>query len=177
MTGLPPAPPLPGPPQWPQLAPPRPRWLGFASLVVALVAIGLAIGAFFRPAPSNKPPAAPAYSDQQVADAKARVCAAFDKVSHALDIADAQNGGTEYTAQLAVATSIRQALEVGSRYLLTTLAQQPATPRGLATEVRKLANYYQEAVVGYIAHVSDFELKPSLRAGDKVALGIKGQCE
>ena len=55
MSTLPPAPPAPGPPPWPQVAPSRPqRWPMFASLVIALVAIGLAIGCWFRPLPSNK---------------------------------------------------------------------------------------------------------------------------
>ena len=49
------------------------------SLGIALLAIGVAIGAWFRPLPKNEPPPAPTYSSQQVADAKAKVCAAYAK--------------------------------------------------------------------------------------------------
>jgi hypothetical protein len=183
MSTLPPTPPAPGPAPWPQVAPSRPRrWPVVASLVIALAAIGLAIGSWFRPLPSAKAPStppAPAYTDQQTAAAKATVCAAFAKVDRALDVAGAQHGGEDPTSILAVATSVRQVLEVGSRYLLIKLAEQPATPPDLAKEVREFANSSQELVIGYLDGLtaSDADLQPSLHEGDETTLTIRRLCK
>ncbi len=69
-----------GTPPW---SPPPPRgpsrWLTFLALAIAVIATGLAIVGWFRP--SLPPPAAaPTYTEQQISDAKARACAAFDVV-------------------------------------------------------------------------------------------------
>src|SRR5277367_145997 len=122
MSTLPPAPPAPapGPPPWPRAAPSRQqRWPMFASLVIALVAMGLAIVCWFRPPPSNNAsstPPTPSYTDQQVATAKANVCGAFDKVQHAADFAKTHVGSNDYTTQLATAALTHVALDAGSRY-------------------------------------------------------------
>jgi hypothetical protein len=181
MSTLPPAPPAPGPPPWPQVAPSRPqRWPVFASLVIALAAIGLAIGCWFRPLPSAKAPSTPptpTYSNQQIAGAKASLCAAFAKVDHAIGVAAARNGSSDPTAGLAVATGTRQVFEVGSRYLLTKLAEEPATPSDIADATRRLAKGYQEAVVDYLAEGSDSELKPALNASDEATLSLRDLCK
>lgn len=95
----------PSPPPWPQVAPARPqRWPTFALLVIALAAIALAIGSWFRPLPSTKAsaPPAPVYTDQQVASAKASVCGAFGKVDHGIHLADAESASSsDRTAKVA----------------------------------------------------------------------------
>src|ERR1700744_2492153 len=73
-TGFHPAPS--GPPSW-QASPVRAqsRGLTYVTLAIAVVATGLAIVGWFRPsapAPPQAHPPAPTYSEQQVADAKAR---------------------------------------------------------------------------------------------------------
>ncbi|GAB7144464.1 hypothetical protein LRC484719_30580 [Mycobacterium riyadhense] len=151
-----------------------------AALLIAIVALGVAIGAWFRPTADNKPsptPPAPTYTDSQVASAKAAVCAAYAKVRKAGDIAGTRNGGSDPTATLATATSTRQVLGVGSRYLTTKLAEEPATPPELAVAVRKLANTYQELVVDYLAEAGDSELNPLLRAGDEAHVTIERLCK
>ncbi|MGH7042836.1 MAG: hypothetical protein ACREFY_11975 [Acetobacteraceae bacterium] len=157
------------------------HWPAFISLAIALVSLAVGVVGWFRPAPhNNEPPAPPkpTYTDQQVTDAKTSVCAAFGKIDHALGVADAlRSGASDSTAQLAVATSTRQVFEVGSRYLLTKLTEEPATPPDLADAVRRLANSYQEAVVGYLADLSDSELRPSLNAGDEATLAIRRLCK
>jgi hypothetical protein len=154
----------------------------FASLVIALVAIGLAIGCWFRPLPSNKAsstPPAPSYTDQQTADAKASVCAAFGNVDHALELADARSGSADPTGQLAVATSTRQVLDFGSRYLLAKLAEEPATPPDLATAVRKQANAYQEVLMRYLDGLdySDPGLKSAGNASNEATDTIRRLCK
>jgi hypothetical protein len=175
----------PGPSQqpWPQFAPPRSqRWQMVTLAVIALASLALALGSWFRPLPSTKTPSAPAapvYTAQQTADAKAAVCAAFAKVDRALDVAAAQHASGDTTAVLAVATSVRQVLEVGSRYLLTKLGEQPAAPPDLAKEVREFADSSQDLVIGYLDGLtaSDADLQPSRHTGDETTLAIRQLCK
>jgi hypothetical protein len=182
MTTLPPAPtpPARGPQPWQQVKPPLPkRWPTYVSLVIAVAAIGLAIACWFRPAPSGQAPSKTSYTDQQVADAKAKICAAFEKVDHALDVANARGGSSDPTAVLAAATSERQALDAGSRYLLAKLAEEPATPSDLAAAVRNQADSYQESLIDYLDGLtnSDSEMKPTLKAADDATLMIRRLCQ
>ncbi|BBY20120.1 hypothetical protein [Mycobacterium stomatepiae] len=56
----------------------------FAVLVVVLLlTLGAAIVGWFRPL-QPKPPLPPTYSAQQVADAKSKVCAAYEKAHSAV---------------------------------------------------------------------------------------------
>ena len=182
MTTLPPSPPPhgPGPQSWQQVGARTPkRWPMFASLVIALAAVGLAIGCWFRPSPTTQEPSKPTYTDQQVADAKAKMCAAFGKVDHALDVADARRGSNDPTAVLAAATSERQALDAGSRYLVAKLADEPATPPDLATAIRNQADSYQESLIDYLDGLtnSDSEMQPTLKAADDATLTIRRLCQ
>jgi hypothetical protein len=155
------------------------RWQMVTLAAIALAAIALAIGSWFRSPgvkTSTEQPA-PVYTAQQTAEAKAAVCAAFTRIDHALGVAAARNGGSDPTAGLAVATSTRQVFEVGSRYLLTKLSEEPATPADIAAAARKLAGGYQEAVVDYLAGVTETELKPTLNASDDATLSLRQLCK
>jgi hypothetical protein len=171
------APPL--PPRWQQPMPPapRPQRSRFAFLTIALlVTLGVAIGGWFRPLP-YKPPPAPTYTAQQSAAAKAKVCAAYAKVHSAVGVTMARDGGADPTAQLAVATSARQALLAGSEYLLTNLSEEPATAPDLAAAVRKLASLFQEYTVEYLSGRTNSDIESSLRAGDETTLTIEKLCK
>ncbi|MCV7147691.1 hypothetical protein [Mycobacterium riyadhense] len=151
-----------------------------AALLIAVVALGVAIGAWFRPTADNKPsptPPAPTYTDSQVASAKATVCASYAKVHRAVKANFSRDQGTDPTQQLAVTVSVEQALLAGSVYLTRTLADQPATPPDLATAVRNLASVFQELTVGYLNGHSNAELEPTLRAGDDATLAIERLCK
>src|ERR1700761_5133549 len=104
MSETPPAghPSAPGPAGYPPVMPPtgpwgppapvglsRPaRWPMAVMLLITLVAVGAAVAAWLRPIPHETAatPPAPTYSEQQVADAKSKVCAAFDKLWHVLQV-------------------------------------------------------------------------------------------
>jgi hypothetical protein len=161
---------------------PRPsRWPILIFSVIALAAFGLAIASWFRAPPSTQAstPPAPIYTNQQAAGAKANVCAAFGQVDHALALAYARNGGNDPTAQLAVATSTQLTLDASSRYLSTTLAEQPATPPDLATAVRKQTNAYQKALIGFLngLTVSNPSQQPAVNASDEATLTIRRLCK
>jgi hypothetical protein len=148
----------------------------FAFLVVALlVTLVVAIVGWFRPAPPQ-PPAVPTYSSQQVADARAAICTAYEQVRKAGDLAGARSGGTDPIGLLAVATSSRQVFEAGSRYLSTKLADLPATPPDLAAAIRKLASVYQQLAIDYLAEAPDSETDPLVRSGTDAHATIEGLC-
>jgi hypothetical protein len=130
----------------PPMAVSRPaRWPMFVMLLITLVAVGAAIAAWLRPIPHNTSatPPAPTYSEQQVSDAKAKVCAAYAKIHHAVDVNAPRSGGDDPMAQLTVAVNMRQVYVVGSAYLLTTIADEPATPGDLAAATSKVARLFQ----------------------------------
>jgi hypothetical protein len=168
---------------WPPKAPPirrrRTRWPLLALLVLVLV-VGVAIGAGVMSLLDHKPASTapiPLYTDHQVADAKSKVCAAFEKVHQAVRRNFARDQGTDPMQQFAVTVSVEQALLAGSVYLTTTLADQPATPQDLATAVRKLVNVFQELTVDYLNGQGNPELEPTLRAGDDATSTIQGLCK
>lgn len=163
--------------------PQRPhRWISLLALLLALVAVGVAVGAWFRPIHvRDSSPVSPTtiYSNEQITNAKASVCGAYGKVHRALVLSSERNGGTDATASLVVATSGRQVLEAGSRYLLTKLLEEPATPSELAAAVKKLADTYQEMVIGYLDGLtnSDAELQPLLQTSDDATSTIERLCK
>lgn len=176
-TPHPSGPPLPQP--WPpSLAAPRARqWPMFGFLIIALlVTLAVAIIGWFRPVPA-KPPAAPTYTDQQVSDAKAKVCAAYEKVHNAINASTARDRGTDPTSQLVFAINGQQAILAGSEYLRTTLSQQPATSSELAKMVRQLTDIYQELVIEYQNNLPDSEEAPTVHAADDTALAIQRLCK
>ncbi|MEM6108581.1 hypothetical protein AAHS21_20455 [Mycobacterium sp. 050272] len=145
-------------------------------IVALLVTLGVAIVGWFRPV-QPKPPPAPTYTAKQVADAKAQVCAAHEKVHSAIKASSARERGTDPTAQLVFAINGQQSILAGSEFLRTTLSQQPATPEELARTVRRLTDIFQELVVDYQNGIPDSEMEPTLRASDDATVTIQGMCK
>lgn len=148
-------------------------------LVALILVAGLAIVGWFRPASHNNglPSKPAAYTDQQTAGARATLCTAFGNVDHALDLADSRSTGP--TAQLSVATSTRQVLDAGSRYLLAKLAEEPATPPDLAAAIRNQAGAYQDVVIGHLDGLtySDPGLKAAGSASNQATDTIRQLCK
>jgi len=144
--------------------------------LITLVAVGAAVAAWLRPIPHNtaSTPPAPSYSEQQVADAKAKVCAAYGKVLNATTVNAARNGGDDPHTQLLIATTQRQVFAVGSSYLLTTLAEEPATPADLAAAANTLAHLYREITLdGLVGDRND----PAHDAANETGYKIQGICK
>nr|VTO95586.1 hypothetical protein BIN_B_01067 [Mycobacterium riyadhense] len=149
---------------WPSPVPPASRtpsrWPGFVALAIALVAVGLAVAGWFRPEPRadvSPTPSTPHFTDQQVADAKANICATQEQVHQVVSInTNRQNPvpGDEI-GRIAVAAHARLALFDGGAYLLDRLVAEPATPTDLANSVRALANSLQELAIGSMADNPD----------------------
>ena len=132
------------------------RWLAAAALVVALGALGTSLWVLLRP-PSTGGSAASATtapSPQQIADAKAKVCGAYDTVGAAVTLRINANPGPDPAAAQAeaVAANTRLALAVGYSYLLSHL--DPATPAPLAAAMRRFAENLHEIAIYALAGVN-----------------------
>jgi hypothetical protein len=151
-----------------------------AWLVTITLVAGVAIVGWLRPLQHNTSgSAAPSYTDQQVGDAKANVCMAFEQVDRALAVAQSFSGRSDPMAILTVATSTRQALDFGGRYLLTKLTDEPATPPTLVRAVRKLSDSYQQLTIGYLdgLQYSDPKLRPAINASGEATDTIRRLCK
>lgn len=153
------------------------RWPTFAALAIALIALAVGLVGWFRPVPHNsQPPPKPTYTQQQIADAKAKVCAAFAKLDRAGGVNNALPRGSD---PVVAAVNSRQIFDVFSRYLLATLAEEPATPADLAAAVREQARTLEEVVIldeeGFSN--SDPELKPVVDANSASADTIRQLCK
>jgi hypothetical protein len=145
-------------------------------LLITLVAVGAAVAAWLRPIPhtTSVTPAAPSYSDQQVADAKEKVCAAFEKVLKTSSVNSARTAGDDPNSQLLIAVNMRQVFVVSSLYLSTTLAEQPAAPPDLAAAVKKLIDLYQVVTLdGLVGDRND----PGHNAANEAGVKIQELCK
>jgi hypothetical protein len=142
---------MPWPPAQPQHGPAR--WPVVVMFVITLVAVGAAVAAWLRPMPDTKSATSPAvtFSAQQVADAKSKVCEAFEKAEKASKSNLGRSGGDDPNAQLLVAVNMRQVFVAGSVHLLDTLVDEPAAPADLAAAAKKLADLLQVIMLDGLA--------------------------
>jgi len=153
------------------------RWPGFTALVIAVIALAVGLVGWFRPAThTDQPPPKTSYSDQQIADAKAKVCADVGKFNRAVSV---NNSLPPASDPVVAAVNSRQIFDVFSRHLLATLTEAPATPPDLAAAVRKLAHTLEEAVIAYEDGLSnsDPEMRPILDASSAAADTIQKLCK
>jgi hypothetical protein len=148
----------------------------FVMFLITLVAVGAAVAAWLRPIPQNMSatPPAPTYGEQQVADAKSKVCAAYAKVQNVVSVNVARTAGDDPNSQLLIAVNARQVFAIGSAYLMTTLAEEPATPADLAAAANDLAHLYQVMILdGLVGDRND----PAHNAADQAGFKIQGLCK
>src|SRR5262249_22641955 len=117
------------------------------------------------------------YSNQQVADAKAKVCAAYEKVHHAVLANTGRSGGSDPALLLGVAANARIALYDGGDYLVKTLTAETSTPADLAGATRALASAYQELAVAYMTEATDPEIQSSFQAVETTGSKVSGMCK
>jgi hypothetical protein len=163
---------------WPPPQPPRgpARWPVAVMFAITIVAIGAAVAAWLRPMPETKAvaPPAPTFSDQQVSDAKSKVCAAFDKALNTSRVNSARTAGDDPNSQLLIAVNMRQVFVASSIYLSTTLAEQPAAPQELTAAITKLIDLYQ--VVTLDGLVGDYN-DPGHNAANETGVRIQSLCK
>jgi len=146
------------------------------AIVIALIAVAVAIAAWFRPAPMAETPAAKTYSEQEIADAKKTVCDAFERTHKALEVANGKNAGPEPTAILAVAANGRIALTVGADYLLSELEAHPGLPGEISAAVTDLSSAYRRIALDYLAEAPQADMDPAFRQADDASAKVRQFC-
>jgi hypothetical protein len=131
-----------GPPSWPS-NPSRgqSRALTYVALTTAILATVLAIVGWFRPSPALPPTAHtsdPTYTEQQISDAKTRVCTAFETVLKGVTLQTHGQPSDDAGMRKAQAVNGQLSLAAGGWYLRDHV--DPATPGELATAARKTSN-------------------------------------
>lgn len=168
------------PSPWPAQQSPVPRGPSrtpvIAAIVIALVAVAVAVGAWFRPAPKAEVPAAKTYTATETADAKKAVCDAYSLAHRAIQATGRKNGGTDPTSIIAVAVNVRLALSESSSFLLRTLDEHPATSPELEGQVRTAANAFQNIAIDQLGEAPQAAIDPFLMEGDSADAMINKAC-
>ena len=107
-------------------------------MITLVITSSVAIAGWFRPMPENKPSPTPTFTSQQVADAKAKACSAFEKVRTGVSLQTNANGGGDPAMTQAVAANARLALATGAYYLERHL--DPATPQPLSSAIHSFSD-------------------------------------
>ncbi len=144
------------------------------AVVVSLLALGLAAAAFFKPKHDDAP-AAPQYSDQQVADAKKNLCDAYndmDKATHYAGSLTSEDPNQKFMISL----NIRLAFNSAADHLLAAAVQNPEGSEQLITSIKSLAMTYQKIVLAQTAVAPENEMKPLYTAADASVAAIKQAC-
>ena len=127
-------------------------------------------------------PAAPTYTEQQISDAKARACAAFELVRKGTTL---QAQGGEPNAQpsddpamrKAQAANARLSLVAGASYLLSHL--EPGAPQALAEGDSKLSTTLMDIGVNYLAGAKNADAPQAalLSEGDSDIASVAELCK
>ena len=145
------------------------------SLVVAVAALMLAAWSLYRSNPANRD-----YDAAQVADAKARACAAVDIVRRGVSLNTnlmPAGGAGDVTGAQAVAANARVSLNDGGQYLIARL--DPATPENLAAKVREFAETLMDIGANATAGVTNDESAQAqrLKNADDVNASLEELCK
>ncbi len=144
------------------------------AVVVSLLALGLAAAAFFKPRHDDAP-AAPQYSDQQVADAKKNLCDAYTLAHRA--ITDAGSLSSEDPNQkFMISLNTRLAFGTAADHLLEATSRYPGAPTDLLEASRTLAFSYQRIVLAQTATAPHDELEPLYTESDEAVAQVEKAC-
>ena len=144
------------------------------AIVVALIALAVAIAAWFRP-PQAETPASPQYTDQQVADAKKNICDAYDASLKAINAAGTLNS-EDPNQKFMLGMHTRIAFNTAADYLSNKARMNPSAPADLLNEVQLLASSYQDMVLAHIAQRPQEDIDKIYREIDANESEIKKAC-
>ena len=158
-------------------------WYLLATSLIALIALGVGLWARLQPAPAAT--ISPHFSDQQVAEARGRACAAFNTVhaalsntlQNAMSVHNNPGSGSGRGEVHAASADARLAMADGATYLLSRL--EPATPAPLATEIHSFAENLQDIVMNGLGGISgtDPVQTARLRESDAQTTRIADLCK
>jgi len=134
-----------------------PRSIAFVALAVAVIAVAVAIVPWVHPGSFHS------FSDQQSAQAKANVCAAWAPVRRSVWVGTPNPRPGDPVAQDAVAANVRLAMLGGGSFLKEIVDAEPAAPADLANAVKSVANTLEWMGVYYLARLDTHGVIDPLR--------------
>ncbi|WP_059015428.1 hypothetical protein [Mycobacterium sp. M26] len=143
--------------------------------MLAVIAIAVGIGAWFKPAPKPEAPAAKTYSEQEVADAKKAACDAFTN-AHDMLVSNSKRGGTNPTEVLIAGVNTRLAVLTAGSYIDAALNQNPALASDLAEKLRQLSSTYMTIAVDQLGETSQEKLDEIYQDAETNAKAISEAC-
>lgn len=165
------------PPTWPPTPPKQSRALVIASLLIAIVAIAVAIGAWFRPVGNETTSSTPSsqLSEQEVAKSDEAICAAHDFINRATQTAGRQTSD-DPAVKAAIAINIRLGSTLSASYLLSQLDLNPATSAELAEAVKNLATAYQITTLTHFSDAPENEIDEAYKQLDSAERQVVEAC-
>jgi hypothetical protein len=159
-----------GSPVWPSPSRGPSRWPTFLALALAVIASGLAIVGWFRPSapPATQPSKSQTYTEQQISDARTRMCAAVETIHKGVVLQSGANKHDGVSSDPALAegqaANARLSIISGSWYLRDHL--DPATPQPLADTIRHLSGVMLDIGANYLAGARDADQAQSALLSD-----------
>jgi hypothetical protein len=142
------------------------RWVVAAALIAALslASLGVSLWVLIKKpwtesSSETTTTAPPGSSPQQVADAKAKACAAYTVVSNAVNFRNTTEAEKE-----AAGANVRLAASLGHTYLLERI--DPATPPALADAIRRYAANLEDVAMFSLAGVGTDDPAQAARVND-----------
>jgi hypothetical protein len=145
--------------------------------LLALVSLGIAVASWFRPTPSvESTSSAPQYSDEEIAEATASICSAWDKVFKAL-ITSGYQTSEDPTVNQIFGVQMKIALHASGDYLHAQLLRSQAADSRLLAATERLADSYHQAVLSQLSGAPESEIE-AIKSDIREAEGaIKQECE
>ena len=151
------------------------RWLSMVGAALALVGLTAGIAGCSRPAVSGEA-AKPAYSDQQVADAKKALCGSFDQGVRSIRAAGARKPENPTELFSATVVNIRLAAVAVGNSFFHSVASNPAAPSELSTLLTQLGETYQDIALIQLADGQKSDFEPLIAQADDLVLKITNSC-
>ena len=151
----------------------------FAALALAVIAVAVAIGSWFRPAPSVGARFNDQQTAQEAAQAKTNVCSTYNAVRKGVVINThmADPVPNDPIGRLAVAANARLALLGGGAYLRDRIAAEPATPADVAQAANNVANTIEQLGTAYLANAKNDVLDPLRHGLDSQITQLNNLCK
>jgi hypothetical protein len=152
----------------------KPRWLRYAPLAIAVIALAVAIVALFHPVNAKSQ----TFNAQQTADAKTNLCSAYTAAHQAVVINThlVNPRADDPIGPLAVAANARLALLGGGAYLRDRVAAEPAAPADLAKTLTYMADTIEQLGINYLAGASNLVQDPLRNNLDKEIRAMDQLC-
>lgn len=151
------------------------RWLPLVGAGLGLLTVSAGVVGCSRPAASSEA-AKPAYSDQQVADAKKAVCETFEAGQRSMRAAGSRKPENPADPFPVTAINVRLAEVAVSNSLFNSINRNPAAPAALIHLADQLAKNYQDIALIQLADGQPADFNSLAMQSEDAISNIKELC-